>query len=407
MAAEKRVDSKGRKLPDGFSQRPDGRYMARFTHNGQRYTLYDTELYRLKEKVNVKKYELKHDIFCKDSKATLNDWYDKYLEVYYKKKAKASTLTNKDRYYQCHVKETLGKMQLQKITNIHIMELYNSLSEQGLKYASIKFLHNYLKGMFDMAVESGLIVKNPTSGTMKHIKKGEKKEVIALTAREQDIFMNYLNIVPQWNVYEPIFTVLFNTGIRIGEATALTWDDIDFKNHTISVSKTNTYGKFLGDLEHGFHITEPKTENSKRTIPMIQEVEEALKRQKEINKSYKFDKKFVVDGYSDFVFITKNGKPRDRTNFNDICKKIVDSINFMLENAAKLENRSFEPIRKFTPHTTRHTFATRAFEAGMSPKTVQEILGHGTLQMTMDIYTHVTEEKKLDEIQLLCKKAEK
>lgn len=407
MAAGKRVDDKGRKLPDGFSQRSDGRYMARFTHNGQRHTLYDTELYRLKEKVNAKKYELKHDIFCKDSKATLNDWYDKYLEVYYKKKAKASTLTNKDRYYQCHVKETLGKMQLQKITNVHIMELYNSLSEQGLKYASIKFLHNYLKGMFDMAVESGLIVKNPTSGTMKHIKKGEKKEVIALTAREQDIFMNYLNIVPQWNVYEPIFTVLFNTGMRIGEATALTWDDIDFKNHTISVSKTNTYGKFLGDLEYGFHITEPKTENSKRTIPMIQEVEEALKRQKEINKSYKFDKKFVVDGYSDFVFITKNGKPRDRTNFNDICKKIVDSINFMLENAAKLENRSFEPIRKFTPHTTRHTFATRAFEAGMSPKTVQEILGHGTLQMTMDIYTHVTEEKKLDEIQLLCKKAEK
>jgi len=399
MAAEKRVDSKGRKLPDGYTQRPDGRYMARFTHNGQRYTLYDVELNKLKEKVNAKKYELKHDIFCKDSKMTLNEWYKKYVDVYYSRKVKPTTLASKDAMYQLHVRDTFGKMQLQKIKKTHVVEFYNSLSDKGLSSSSISFIHTYLNGMFKIAEDEGIIIKNPISGAMGHIDTDDKTQRIALTLREQTLFMDYLRNVPHWNVYEPIFAVLFNTGLRIGEATALTWDDIDFEKKTISVTKTLVVKKFYGDDEFKYHISKPKTKSSIRTIPMIPEVIEALQQQQEINKRYKLKTNIVIDGCQDFVFITQRGKPRERTGLNRVCQRVVKNINAMLEK----ENREYEPLRSFTAHTTRHTFATRAFEVGMTPKTVQTILGHSTLEMTMNIYTHVTEEKKLNEISLLSK----
>lgn len=130
MAEKRRVDNKGRKLPDGFSQRPDGRYMERFTFEGERYTLYDLNLRKLKEKVNEKKYELQNGVACKSSNVTLNERYDYWVETYYCKKVKLSTLTSRDEYYKRYVFPEFGKNRMQKIKQADIIVFYSTLKNQ-------------------------------------------------------------------------------------------------------------------------------------------------------------------------------------------------------------------------------------------------------------------------------------
>ena len=148
----------------------------------------------------------------------------------------------------------------------------------------------------------------------------------------------------------------------------------------------------------------PKTKTSSRTIRLLDSTLELLKLHKQKQEG---EKTALGDGWQpiedgeDLVFTTKNGKPVRGLNVAETLNHYVEQINRKEETAAKAEGREPVAFERITPHTLRHTFATRAFESGIPPKVVQQILGHSSLEMTMDLYTHVTEDVQAREIQKL------
>jgi len=197
--------------------------------------------------------------------------------------------------------------------------------------------------------------------------------------------------------YGDLFTIAIFTGMRIGEIAALRWKDLDFENKVIKVNRTLVYQKYEGDEGKAFHFELPKTKTSLREIPINHQCEIALKKQylqKNVVREKEPIEKKVEQQFSDLLFTTK-------FNSQIICeaiKKIVDEMNLTRDIP--------DEIAVFSCHCFRHTFATRCFESGIQPKTVQSYLGHASLQMTMDLYTTVLKEHKMSEMNKLDKMLE-
>ena len=187
-------------------------------------------------------------------------------------------------------------------------------------------------------------------------------------------------------MYYNLFVLALETGMRIGELMALTWNDVDFENRLIYVKYTLCY--FSKDGKYKFELHKPKTKKSKRTIPLTERAVRALKSQLIQKKEIVLKRREPMVGYEDLVFVTKNNCPTQQFIVGACLREIIKKIE-------KHENLDFKEI---TPHSLRHIFATRCIESGMNPKTLQVILGHAKLQMTMDLYCHVTDETSYEEM---------
>jgi len=180
-----------------------------------------------------------------------------------------------------------------------------------------------------------------------------------------------------------LFQLAICTGMRNGELGGLLWSDVDFKNRVIHIKHN-----LITTQEQGTTLDTPKTRTSERDIPMIGKAYEILKRQeKEYKAMYGSITKIVND---DFVF-SVGGEPISK-------KRITHEIEVMLDNM-KADGVNFP---YFTLHTTRHTFATRCIESGMQPKVLQHIMGHATLSMTMDLYSHVLPDTKREAMEAVA-----
>ena len=144
--------------------------------------------------------------------------------------------------------------------------------------------------------------------------------------------------------------------------------------------------------KYNFHVTTPKTEASIRQIPINAICRNAIKNQIEKNKNLPDAQ---IKCYNNLLFPTKSNAPLSQPSFSYHIKKITKAIN------VDREQKGMKLLPNFNSHTFRHTFATRCFEVGIPPKTVQEYLGHSSIQMTLDIYTEVLSEKKFDDIKKL------
>lgn len=185
---------------------------------------------------------------------------------------------------------------------------------------------------------------------------------------------------------------MLHSGLRGGEVCALTERDLDFENDYISVDAFNgtlIYQKLEDDEKKEFHLGAPKTKTSVRKIPMTTQCKAALKKQITLKKvlAQKYPNETE---YADLLFVTKFNTPICTQVLNDAIARIVEEIN--------LQRDKTEQFPSFSAHTFRHTFATRCIEAGVSPKTLQKYLGHATLEMTMNLYVHITEDFEKSEI---------
>ena len=237
----------------------------------------------------------------------------------------------------------------------------------------------------ELAVQNDIIRRNPAVGVKYG---GETKERKALTREEQESLLCFLRKSEVYNIYLPMIVIMLGTGLRVSELCGLTWEDIDFKKNTITVSKQLL--KVRGKAVDGktLYIEKTKTENGLRVIPMTQAVHKAFRDQQRImlhlgKKCFK-----EIDGITDFIFVTRNHFPFSVANVNAILKNVVNAHN--KENDLQIPH--------FCAHILRHTAATRMIECGMSPKAVQTILGHSSIQITMDIYVNLDEEHVQEEI---------
>lgn len=382
-------DLKGKELGTGIRQRLNGVYSARYVDRfGQRKEIYDKSLSELKRKLTTAVYDDMNNRSAVDNSLTLSQWYEKWLSIHKYKVICANTKRHYESIFRKHIEPTLRKCKLKNITQLDIKSLIKSLDEQGYQFETKNKVKILPVDMFDKALNDNFVVKNPAKGIK--IARDEKKEMRVLTKEEQAEFFDCC----KGTFYDNLFIVAVTTGLRQGELCALTWDDIDLEKKEISVTKTLIYQKLDGDTKKEFHIDPPKTKTSKRKIPINRQCEIALKKQYLLRNNIMARKSAKpLKGYENLLFVTKYGTPICDQIMIDAIDRIIDEIN--------LCHDELEQFEKFTPHCFRHTFATRCFEANIAPKVVQGFLGHASLQMTMDLYTHVLEKQKQDDMEKL------
>ena len=239
--------------------------------------------------------------------------------------------------------------------------------------------------MLNRAVESDLLVKNVAYGINTMLDDEEYEEKRILSDKEIEILLSTKKGCSLQN-----FLILgLGTGMRMGEMLGLTWDCVDFDKGLIRVRQTLTYLPNNGEAIYEFH--KPKTKAGKRDIPMTVEVKEALLAQQRW-KSHVAIRHNPKPGMENLVFCSKTNNPIHESNVRQSIRYLVDKIN--------RDNPELD-FKAFTPHGLRHTFATKCIAKGMKPKTLQKILGHNSLQMTMDLYCHVEESTLKEEMALI------
>ena len=295
-----------------------------------------------------------------------------------------------------YVRDGFGKLRISKIKYSDIKKFYYSLIlEKGFKPNSMEIVHTLLHPTFTMAVRDGLLRLNPTEGVMSEIKKShcwEKTKRHALTVAEQRAFTNYIANSEEYRGWFPLFTVMLGTGCRIGEVLGLRWQDVDFKNRTISINHNLVY-RVQEDGTCTNHVNSPKTKAGIRIIPMLDEVFDAFLEEYQYQKVIGFCTD-EIDGYSGFVFCTGDGKVYLPNAINRTIRSICADYNKEEESKAKEENRDPVLLPKFSCHILRHTFCTRFCENETNLKVIQEIMGHADISTTMDVYAEATQEKK-------------
>ncbi len=413
--AEKRKDNKGRVLKDGESQRADGRYMYQFMDAyGRRKTVYSWRLVEtdkapkgkrdgvpLRELEERLHQDIKDGVRVGLGKMTLNDMFEIYFST--KRNLKQSTRTNYRYMWDKYVKEAIGRRKLQSIKKSDVLHFYNDLLDAGFKPNSMEIVNTILHPTLQMAVEDGYIRLNPTAGCMAEIKKSHdwtKPKRHALTVEQQEKFIRYVAESETYNHWLPLFTTLLGTGCRIGEIIGLRWEDVDFKNKMISINHNVVY-RIQDSGECEFHVTTPKTKNSVRTVPLLEEVRKALLAEKRKQMEMGGFNCTVIDGYTNFIFQNRFGNVHNPMTINRAIVRIYKACNAEEEQKAKEEHRKPILIPHFSCHNLRHTFCTRFCENETNVKVIQEIMGHSDISTTMDVYAEVTQEKKKETFEKL------
>lgn len=403
-----RKDSKGRKLNQGESQRKDGTYQYRYTdENGARQTVYSSRLIPSDRVLDNKKYDLSLREKEKIIADKLNDGIvtskcpcvSEYIEQYFDTKNNLSinTLNEYMYMYEAHIKHSeFGNKGIDKVKKSDVLRFYKKLSNEfGLKNGSINVIHHFLNPAFSLAVDENLIRKNPCKGCTKDYAQVEDAKVKqSLTIRQQEIFLNFLKNSKTYGRYYTMVFYMLGTCSRISETIGITWNDIDLKKKEVSINHQLLYRKV--DDGYKMYITTPKSRSGNRTIPLIDSVVEQLQIYRREEKIVPI-KPFEIDGYSNFVFTTKNGTPFKQHCIDHFLRRAVNSYNKKELEKAKSEEREPELLPIISAHILRHTGCTRMAEKGIDIKVLQNIMGHADIATTMNIYNHVNEERSKEE----------
>ena len=379
-------DLKGKELGVGITQRKDGLYQGRYKDRFGKYkTIYNKKLGDLRKELAIAIADNQLYTSVRDE-VKLDDWFKRWVDVYKKKSVRPNTLREYTHIYNKNISPILGNRNINSLVKTDIQQLIKKVNDDGYLYERQNKVKVILTDMFSRAIEDDLMVKNPAKGVKLYQDKISSAR--ALTIGEQDVFFEFCKNT----FYDNLFNVAVNTGLRPGELFALTIKDINFEQKYIDVNKTLVYQKYLDDECKTFHLEPPKTKQSYRHVPINSTCIDYLKRQvalKEIVSSRR------PKMQTDYLFVTRFNTPLNSVIYSDAIRSVIRRIN---ETRNPKNQFDF-----FSGHTFRHTFATRCLEAGIQPKVVQSYLGHATLKMTMDLYTHVTADKATEDIERIVK----
>jgi len=395
-----RKDTKGRVLHKGECYNNSRKcYVYAYTDSfGKRRFLYSQDLGELRDKEKqVKKYELDGISVYALSQSDFNYVFDRYIET--KNELRSSTRSNYVYNYNRYVRKGFGKKKISDIRYSDVLFFYNALLQKGLSMSTVETVHGLLHPTFQMAVRDNVIRNNPSDNVMAELKKKQKgrpEPRRALTYEQQRAFLDYLDR-PEYIRWKPMFTVMFGTGVRVGELIALRWDDIDFDDNKLSIRHDITYcPRVEHDSKCEYKIEDPKTEAGKRDIPLLEKVKEALLEEKKYQEETGNHCVMELGGFSGFIFSNRFGNFFNQQSINREIKRIVNDHNAREQVNARREGRQPLMIPSFSCHITRHTFCTRLCENETNIKVIQTIMGHKDIQTTLDIYAEVSESKKQD-----------
>lgn len=378
----RRVKGEGtiRKKGNGY----EGRITVEVNGVRKQVSVYDKSQRVVVEKMQELRKKRDDNYYIENKNITLEEWLKEWMKVY--KKPYISPRT-----YQGYVEksktilEHLGNMQLQKIELYHLQKFISDLQNEGKSPKSLRHYYSILKMCFDDAIMCRHISLNPTRNLK--LPSMRRKELNIMTKEEQLVFEGFMKKYRMGTAY----IVLVNTGLRAGELSGLTWKDVDFENKALYVrrgmQKITTYDDNFNKVKRERKVTDVKTENSYRVVPMLDKVVRILQEYKKKVQAEQEELAELGEGFKedDFIFKTKYNHPITSEYLRKTCQGICKSNNF----------------RKVGIHELRHTFATRSIEAGIDLRVLQEILGHASYSTTADIYVHILGQVKLSQMNRL------
>ena len=378
----RRVKGEGtiRKKGNGY----EGRITVEVNGVRKQVSVYDKSQRVVIEKMQELRKKRDDNYYIENKNITLEEWLKEWMKVY--KKPYISPRT-----YQGYVEksktilEHLGNMQLQKIELYHLQKFISDLQNEGKSPKSLRHYYSILKMCFDDAIMCRHISLNPTRNLK--LPSMRRKELNIMTKEEQLVFEGFMKKYRMGTAY----IVLVNTGLRAGELSGLTWKDVDFENKALYVrrgmQKITTYDDDFNKVKRERKVTDVKTENSYRVVPMLDKVVRILQEYKKKVQAEQEELAELGEGFKDddFIFKTKYNHPITSEYLRKTCQGICKSNNF----------------RKVGIHELRHTFATRSIEAGIDLRVLQEILGHASYSTTADIYVHILGQVKLSQMNRL------
>lgn len=389
---------KRRRNPNGYGcvryDKKSGRWVASITtgyndKGKQKFKNFSSKTQQeVIKKLDVFKEKMKSGVCIEYTNMTLGEWMDYWHENYVAHRVKIKTRCDYESSIRCHIKPRMGKIKLAELKGLQVQQFYNDLSKNGkligkgggLAPKTIKNVHIALHRALEEAVNNDLIMKNPLKGVT--LPKQVSKPIEILSLEEQKKLIEKCFDHP-WG--RAIFVTLFS-GMRLGEVLGLTWKDIDFKNNYISISKeVGRIQNFDPNIESKTVLclrNETKTSSSNRKIAIASQVMEKLQ---EYKKEQEKQRKEWGNAYNNLnmVFCREDGNLIDPKTFQTFYLKTLKK--------AEIGHKRF--------HALRHTFATRALEANSNIKVVSEILGHASIQITLDTYSHVSPALQKDTMQ--------
>lgn len=361
------------RLAAGVRLRNDGRYEKRFYIDGKQYSAFG----RTQKDALIHADELRDRIKAGMYKNNRNITLDQYFAEWIKQRekiTKGNTLKGYENKYRKHISPVLGSRKVQKIERREVQRMQDECTKT-LKASTTNNIMIVLKAILHDAVLDDIITKSPADG-VKNVKESEDAADTIHRALEEPEQVSFMQEARD-SYYFGVLALMLCTGMRNGEACALTWQDVDFKGGVIRINKTVTCTK-SGALTIGT----PKSAAGVREIPMTETAREVLLRQRDkMQNIFSFNKQ-------DRVFV-------------GMCGGIIQggTLNAEIDRILQRLDSKGTHIDHFTTHALRDTFATRFIEQGGQPKTLQTILGHKTLAVTMDIYAHVLPNTKQTEME--------
>ncbi|GBU05844.1 site-specific recombinase XerD [Faecalimonas umbilicata] len=383
-----------RKLPKGIRENK-GTYEARAMVNGVKICLYGSDLDHLIEEFHQAKEKVKNSIDYRKTMITLNEWFEEWFTEVKAHKVKETSIHPMKNNFKRTFGFYIGSKKLKDIKPLDVQRALNTMEQEGISNSAMREALGRLRECMEFAVGNQMIASNPCLIVEVPWTYKKAKEEIALTQEEQNTLLN--EVEDSW--YKEMFYFMCLTGVRVGELGGLQWSDIDFSKKCITIRRSLSCSYCNGKKRE--MLVSPKTVNSTRQIPFLGEMEEVLKSQKEKQKRLKAElgeRWRSGEEFSDLVFTTGMGSPCSRYIVDKEVKKVIKRIREKEAVLAVQEQRELKIIRDFHPHTLRHTFATRCFENKMEPKVVQSLLGHSSISITLNIYTHVLDNKMDEEI---------
>ena len=399
-SAPVRYDKNHVRLREGESERKNGTYEYRWTsEDGSRHSIYAPTIEELRKKEQQKAVDEYDGIRPDVASLTVNDMFELWCDV--KRGIKDSTFKNYIYMYEMFVKPVFGRNRVVKVKKSDVRKFYNRLVDgKTLKISTLDNIHNVLHQVFQLAVDDNIIRNNPTDNMFKELKQaygGSEDKRKALSIPQQELFFSFILKHQQYKHWYPVFYIMANTGMRVGEITGLRWQDVNLKDGLINVNHTLVYYNHRDEKGCYFSVNTPKTKAGCREIPMTEGVRKAFEMEKQYQEEAGLVSRSHIDGYDDFVFINRNGEVQHQGTLNKAIARIMRDCNLeALEKNKDQEDPVLLP--HFSCHILRHTFATRLCESGINLKVIQDVLGHADVSTTMNIYIDVTKELKKREI---------
>lgn len=382
--SEKRRDNRNRILRNGESQRSDGRYMFKYVDGyGDVKYIYSWRLDKndrtpagrqrdlsLREKEKQIEADLFDQIVPQGGNMTVLDLARKYVSL--KTGIRHNTEANYKFVIHILEQEEFGKRRIDKVKLSDAKAWLIKLQKDGRGYSSIKTVRGVVRPAFQMAADDDLIRKNPFDFQMATVVVNDSVTREAVTRKQERNFLEFIKNDRHFCRYYDGIYILFHTGMRISEFVGLTVSDIDMKNRKINIDH-----QLQRKRNMEYVIEETKTAGGVRQIPMTEGVYECFRRILADRRPPKVEP--MVDGYTGFLYLDKNGMPMVALHWEKYFQHICQKYNGIYK----------VQLPKITPHVCRHTFCSNMAKSGMNPKTLQYIMGHSDIGVTLNTYTHL------------------